>query len=445
MKGIRVDGHQFIDKAIGRGASVIVCETLPDSLLSSFFYILVKDSRAALAQMAANYYGNPTDSLKVIGITGTNGKTSTATLLHRLFSDLGETVGLISTIVYKVGSMSYPSAYTTPDILQLQQLFADMVQEGCEYCFMEVSSHALEQGRVDGVPFSLAIYSNISHDHIDYHGSFQAYINAKKRLFDGLSKDAIALINTDDRHANIMVQNTRGTVKRYAVKRMADYRARVLDNTIEGLLLDIDGWEVWFRLVGRFNAYNLLAVYATALELGFDKEEVLRVLSRMDGVPGRFQLVQAPSGNKRAIVDYAHTPDALKNVLETIREVNSTRGHVITVVGCGGDRDKGKRPKMAKIALDYSHQVILTSDNPRTEKPEDILLDMCKGVPRSAQNKVFVIENRKEAIKMACRLAGTHDVILIAGKGHEDYQEINGVKYPFDDREVVLECFELFS
>lgn len=439
VNGTQTDGHKFIEIAIEKGATAIICEEMPAVLHENVCYIQVKDSAAALGRVAANFYDNPAEKLKVIGITGTNGKTSTATLLWACFNQLGHKSGLISTIKYMIGEEERSSSHTTPDPKQLHRAFAEMWDAGCEYCFMEVSSHALVQKRTEGIPFQLALFTNITHDHLDYHGTFAEYIKAKKLLFDNLDKDIPAIINADDRNALIMVQNCKGQIHRFSLSKNTEYRCRVLENTFEGLLLEINGKEVWFRLVGRFNAYNLLGVFATMKELGIEEETALAVLSAQPGVQGRFEAVYSPEKKITAIVDYAHTPDALKNVLDTITDINQTKGKIITVVGCGGNRDKEKRPKMAEIATEMADSVILTSDNPRFEKANDILADMYVGVSADKKKKVMQIENRKEAIRVAVRLAQAYDIILIAGKGHENYQEIEGVKYPFDDKEIVTE------
>lgn len=443
IKGTQTDGHQFIDKVIQQGATAIVCETLPTSLHPEVTYVQVADSGYALAFIAANFYGNPASKLVLTGITGTNGKTSTATLLWRCFNQMGKKAGLISTISYCVGWEEKHSTHTTPDPKQLHKTFAEMVAAGCTHCFMEVSSHALVQNRTAGLDFNVALFTNITHDHLDYHGTFAAYIKAKKMLFDGLSKSAVAIVNTDDKNGMVMVQNCKATVKKFAVKKLADYHCKVLENTFEGLFLEIEGAQAWFRLVGSFNAYNLLGVYAVMRELGIDQALALQVLSAQPGVNGRFEAIFHPEKQVTAIVDYAHTPDALENVLSTITDINQTRGRILTVVGCGGNRDKAKRPKMAKIAVEMSDYVILTSDNPRNEKPAEILADMQAGVPIEMRRKAMQIENRKEAIGVAVRMANPYDIILVAGKGHETYQEIEGVKHPFDDKEIVNEYLNL--
>ncbi|WNJ20258.1 UDP-N-acetylmuramoyl-L-alanyl-D-glutamate--2,6-diaminopimelate ligase [Pontibacter sp. G13] len=442
VSGTQVDGHTFIDKSIEQGAAAVVCEQLPEQLSDQVVYVVVEKSQAALGQLCANFYGNPVQDLVLVGITGTNGKSTTVTLLHQLFNMLGLRSGLISTIRYMVGNEEFPSSHTTPDPKQLHRLFAEMKEAGCEYCFMEVSSHSLIQDRVEGIPFKVGAFTNITHDHLDYHGTFKAYIAAKKLLFDGLGPDSVAIINVDDKHGQVMVQNTQATVKTFAQKRMADYRVRMLENSFEGLLLEIDGMETWFKLLGSFNAYNLVMVYAIARELGLERDEVLRTLSNLEGVDGRFQVLRS-SGNKLGIVDYAHTPDALQNVLGTIQDINKGSQQVITVVGCGGNRDKAKRPKMAQIATNLSDKVVLTSDNPRNEPPAQILDDMMAGVPEGSKRKVLRIEDRTEGIRTACLLANPGDIILVAGKGHEDYQEIQGKKIPFDDRKILLEQLNL--
>jgi UDP-N-acetylmuramoyl-L-alanyl-D-glutamate--2,6-diaminopimelate ligase len=441
IEGTQVDGHQFIEKAIQQGAIAILAQRLPEALPAHVTAVVVADSQKELAGLYDRYYGHPLRQLRVIGVTGTNGKSTSVTLLHRLFNRMGYMSGLISTIEYKVGEEGYPSTHTTPDPGQLFRLFAEMAEVGCEYCFMEVSSHALVQRRVEGIPFAMGLFTNITHDHLDYHGSFKAYIQAKKMLFDALGKDAIALVNLDDKNGRVMVQNTAAKVKTFGLQRRGDYHGRVVENTLEGLLMDIGGEQVWFRLLGHFNAYNLLMVFAAAVELGLEKREVLQALSGLDRIPGRFEVIKSPDGKRTGIVDYAHTPDALKNVLDTIRSIQVDGEGLITVVGCGGDRDREKRPVMAHLAAKRSDRVVLTSDNPRTEDPEAILDEMWEGVPLSLRRKVLRIENRREAIRTAVALAQPQDVVLVAGKGHEAYQEIQGVKYPFDDREELQGLF----
>ncbi len=437
VRGTHVDGHAFIEKAIAQGAAAIVAETLPAVLHPGVTYLQVDDSASALGWMAANRYGHPSRRLRLVGVTGTNGKTTTATLLYELFKALGYKTGLLSTIENKIGDTVIPSTHTTPDALSINQLLADMAQAGCDYAFMEVSSHAADQRRIDGLEFAGAIFTNITHDHLDYHKTFQAYITAKKRFFDILPRTAFALINIDDKRGEVMIQNTAAKAYRYSLHAMADFRARVLDNGIGGLHLSINGQQVHTRLIGEFNAYNLLAVYATATLLGQDSTETLVALSQLRAAEGRFDYLQDPARNIAAIVDYAHTPDALEKVLDTILQLRKGNSRIITVVGCGGDRDRAKRPEMAKVACRLSDQVILTSDNPRTEPPAQILADMQAGIPAEAVRKTLTLEDRRTAIQTACRMATDGDIILVAGKGHEKYQEINGVKYPFDDKEIL--------
>ena len=444
IRGTRVDGHSFIPGAIDDGATVIVCEELPLELKEGVTYIAVKNSSEALSTIAANYYGNPAGKMKLVGVTGTNGKTTVTTLLYNLFRALGYKTGLVSTVVNRINDQTADATHTTPDALSLNQLFSDMVEAGCTHCFMEVSSHAIDQGRVAGVPFSGAVFTNISHDHLDYHKTFDAYIEEKKKLFDNLSSDAFALVNVDDKRGRIMLQNTKASKHTFALRSVAEFKARLLTNSLEGLELDIDGKQAWFRLMGDFNAYNLLAAYGTAVLLEEEADEVITQLTLTQGAPGRFEQVLSDTGII-ALVDYAHTPDALQNVLETITEFRTGNEKVITVVGCGGDRDKGKRPLMASIACKFSDRVIFTSDNPRTEDPIEILKDMEAGVSPSDFKKTTTIADREEAIKNACLQAERGDIILVAGKGHENYQEINGVKYPFDDKEVLGRMLNLLT
>jgi UDP-N-acetylmuramoyl-L-alanyl-D-glutamate--2,6-diaminopimelate ligase len=438
VNGTSSDGHQFIPDAINAGAVAVVCEKIPENPEGNTTYILVNDSSYAKAVIASNFYGNPSSKLNLIGVTGTNGKTTTVTLLHQLFEKLGYQAGLISTIRNKVHDKPLPTTHTTPDPVQLNELLARMVEEGCTHCFMEVSSHAVIQQRVSGLSFRGGIFTNLTHDHLDYHKTFDAYLKAKKTFFDELPAAAFALINKDDRNGKMMVQNTKAVVSTYSMQTMADFRCRILENQFQGLHLSIDGTECWFRLIGNFNAYNLLAVYATAVLLGEEQENALTKLSLCEPVDGRFNYIRTTDGIT-AIVDYAHTPDALQNVLETIHSIRSQKQKIITVVGAGGNRDTAKRPVMATIACTLSDRVILTSDNPRFEEPEAILEDMKKGIEAKFAARVLVIENREEAIKTACALAQPGDIILVAGKGHETYQEIKGVKYPFDDKTVLKE------
>lgn len=439
VAGTNVDGHQFIEKTIQQGAVAIVCEELPEKLHEGITYVKVKSSAAALGIIAANFYDNPSNELTLVGVTGTNGKTTTATLLHQLFIQLGYKAGLLSTVVNKIGKVEIPSTHTTPNAVELNKLLREMVNEGCSYCFMEVSSHAIHQHRVTGVEFAGGVFTNISHDHLDYHKTFDEYIKAKKMFFDMLPESAFALVNKDDKNGLVMVQNTKAKKYTFALKSMADFNARVLENGFSGMLLQIDNNEVWTKLIGGFNVYNLLCIYGVAVLLHQEKLNVLTTISQLESVAGRFQYIKSPT-NISGIVDYAHTPDALQNVLRTISEIRTNNETVITVVGCGGDRDKTKRPLMAQIACEYSNKVILTSDNPRSENPEQIINDMKAGVEPQHYKKVLSITNREEAIKTACMLAESNDIILVAGKGHEKYQEINGEKFPFDDLEVLKEA-----
>ncbi|MFD0792624.1 UDP-N-acetylmuramoyl-L-alanyl-D-glutamate--2,6-diaminopimelate ligase [Mucilaginibacter litoreus] len=441
VKGTAVDGHDYIDQAIKDGAIAIVCEELPAHTAAAVDFLMVADSAKALGTIAANFYENPSTNLKLVGVTGTNGKTTIATLLYKLFSDLGYKCGLLSTVENQINGKIIPSTHTTPDPVALNKLLADMVDEGCDYCFMEVSSHAVSQHRIEGLKFSGAIFSNLTHDHLDYHKTFDSYLKAKKAFFDKLPKNAFALTNVDDKNGNVMLQNTSAHKKSYGLKSMADYRARIIENQFSGLLLNIDGEEVWFKLVGTFNAYNLLAVYSAAMLLEQDKAKVLVSLSKLTGAEGRFEYITAPN-KVIGIVDYAHTPDAVQNVLSTIHDIRNSNEKVITVIGCGGDRDKTKRPVMAKVACEWSDKVILTSDNPRTEDPSQIIKDMEEGVDPAFKRHTLSIADRREAIKTACMLAKPGDIILLAGKGHEKYQEINGVKNHFDDMEELSEQFK---
>jgi len=441
VKGTKTDGHLYIDKVLKLGVKAIVCENLPEELSEDVTYVKVKDSSEALGWIASNYYDNPSSKLKLVGITGTNGKTTTVTLLHGLFRELGYNVGMLSTVCNMINEEIIPSTHTTPDAIQLNALLNMMVESGCSYCFIEVSSHAIVQHRVTGLDFSGGIFSNITHDHLDYHKTFEEYLTAKKKFFDNLSSRAFALSNADDRNGNVMLQNTKASKYTYGLKNPADFKGKIIENGFSGLQMNVDGIDTWFKLVGSFNAYNLLGIYATATLLGEDKSEVLRILSKSEAVEGRFDCIRSDNGII-AIIDYAHTPDALQNVLSTIQTVREGNEDVLTVVGCGGDRDAAKRPVMAQIACEKSNKVILTSDNPRSEDPETIIEEMMKGVDIIAKKKVLCIVNRKEAIKTACALAKPGDIVLVAGKGHEKYQDIKGVKHPFDDKQVVKEIFE---
>lgn len=442
VSGTVVDGHQFIEQTIDDGAVAIICEEFPKEIRENVTYVKVKSSSEALGVVASNFYDNPSTEIKLVGVTGTNGKTTTATLLHDLFINLGYKSGLLSTVVNKIGTKNLASTHTTPDAIQLNALLRKMINDGCEYCFMEVSSHAIHQNRIAGLSFTGAVFTNISHDHLDYHKTFKEYILAKKMFFDHLPETAFALVNKDDKNGTVMMQNTVASKYTYALKSMADYSCKVLESDFSGMLLNIDSSEVWTKLIGGFNAYNLLAIYATAIQLKQDKLDVLRVMSSLVSVDGRFEYVKSEN-NVAGIVDYAHTPDALKNVLKTISDIRTGNEKVITLVGCGGDRDKEKRPVMAKIACELSDQIILTSDNPRSENPDDIIKDMRQGVEAIHFKKVLAITNREEAIRTACSLSENGDIILVAGKGHEKYQEINGEKLPFDDMQILRETFEL--
>lgn len=441
IRGSVSDGHAFIEKAINLGAVAIVCDTIPVVVVTGVTYIQVKDTNEALAFLASNYYGNPSQNLKLVGVTGTNGKTTIASLLYQLFKKAGYKVGLLSTVKIMVDDNEYKATHTTPDSLTINYYLAEMNTMGVEYCFMEVSSHGIHQKRTDGLQFAGGVFTNLSHDHLDYHPTFAEYRDVKKSFFDHLPKTAFALTNVDDKNGTVMLQNSAARKLTYALKSYADYKAQILENQLAGLLLKINDNEVWVRLIGTFNAYNLLAIFGTAVELGLDKLEVLRLLSELESVSGRFQFIVS-NDKITAIVDYAHTPDALENVLNTINDIRTNNEQLITVVGCGGDRDKAKRPIMAHIASSMSNKVIITSDNPRTEDPIDIISEMEKGVEPQNQKKTLSIVDRKQAIKTACQLAGANDIILIAGKGHETYQEINGVRHDFDDLKIVKELLE---
>ena len=439
--GTLVDGHQFIISAIEKGAGVIVCEKLPKKLDATVTYVVVDNSSRAMGLIAAAYYQHPSKKLKLVGVTGTNGKTTVATLLSNLFQELGYKVGLLSTVENKINNTVIPSTHTTPDSITINELLLDMIAANCDYCFMEVSSHAIVQERIAGLSFTGGIFTNISHDHLDFHQTFEEYIKAKKYFFDQLPASAFALTNSDDKRGAVMLQNTKAHAKTYALQSMATFKAKIIENQFSGLFLNIDAEEVWFKMVGSFNAYNLLAVYATAMLLDQDKTRVLTILSTLSGAEGRFDYTIAPNG-VIGIVDYAHTPDAIKNVLQTIANIRKGNETVIAIVGCGGDRDKTKRPIMAEVACKLSDKVILTSDNPRTEDPAAILKEMEAGVPISLKKKTITIQDRKEAIRTACHLAKSGDIILLAGKGHEKYQEINGIKFPFDDKQIFSEIME---
>ncbi|MSP68815.1 MAG: UDP-N-acetylmuramoyl-L-alanyl-D-glutamate--2,6-diaminopimelate ligase [Bacteroidetes bacterium] len=438
VRGTQSDGHDFIDKAISLGAVAIVCEEFPKEIIDRITYAKVVDSSLALGIIASNFYDNPSSSLKLIGVTGTNGKTTTVTLLFQLFRAMGLKAGMLTTVRNMINSEEIPSTHTTPDAVELNTLLRRMVDAGCKYAFMEVSSHSVVQKRIAGLEFSGGVFSNITHDHLDYHKTFDEYIKAKKTFFDQLPKSAFALVNKDDVNGIIMVQNTKALKRSYSISSLADFNCRVLENQFSGLQLNMDNVELWSKLIGSFNAYNLLAVYSTAILLGQDKMNVLMTISTLDSVEGRFEYVRSDSGIT-GIVDYAHSPDALKNVLSTIKDIRSGNEQVITVVGCGGDRDSAKRPIMSRIACDLSDRVILTSDNPRSEDPESILKQMQNGIEKQNTKKTLSIVDRREAIRTAVALARPGDIVLVAGKGHEKYQEVNGVKYPFDDMGVLKE------
>lgn len=441
MKGTQVDGHKFIDKAIALGATAILLEDMPETLEDKVTYVQVKSTEEDAGKVATLFYGDPSKKLKLVGVTGTNGKTTIATLLYEMFREFGYKVGLLSTVCNYIDDKAIPADHTTPDPIELNRLLGDMVAEGCEYAFMECSSHAIHQRRISGLDFTGAIFTNLTRDHLDYHKTFENYRNAKKMFFDDLSKNAFAITNADDKNGMIMVQNTKATIKTYSIKRMADFRAKILECHFEGMYLEIDGKEVGVQFIGKFNVSNLLAVYGAAVMLGKKPEDILVALSTLKSVNGRLEPIQSPEGYT-AIVDYAHTPDALENVLAAIHEVLDTKGgHIITVCGAGGHRDKGKRPLMAQEAVKQSDTVILTSDNPRDEDPQAIINDMLAGLDTKQKKKVLNIVDRKEAIRTAAMMAKKGDVILVAGKGHENYQEINGAKHHFDDHEVIREIF----
>jgi UDP-N-acetylmuramoyl-L-alanyl-D-glutamate--2,6-diaminopimelate ligase len=441
IRGTISDGHDYIEKAIQLGAVAIVCDTFPETIANGVTYIQVKDTNSALAIMAANYFGNPSQNLKLVGITGTNGKTTIASLLYQLFKKAGYKVGLLSTVKILVDDVEYKATHTTPDSITINQYLKEMIDAGVEYCFMEVSSHGIHQKRTEALHFAGGIFTNLSHDHLDYHPTFAEYRDVKKSFFDNLPKTAFALSNIDDKNGQVMLQNTVAKKCTYALKSYADYKTQILESQLSGLLLKINGHEVWVKLIGTFNAYNLLAIYGTAVELGLESLEVLRLMSELESVSGRFQYIVSTT-NITAIVDYAHTPDALENVLKTINDIRTKNEQLITVVGCGGNRDKSKRPIMGGIAAELSDKAILTSDNPRNEEPEAIIDEMEKGVAPQNYKRILSITDRKQAIKTACQLAQPNDIILIAGKGHETYQEIKGIRHDFDDMKIVKELLD---
>jgi UDP-N-acetylmuramoyl-L-alanyl-D-glutamate--2,6-diaminopimelate ligase len=441
IRGTLSDGHDYIQKAIQLGATAIICDTLPENIEKGITYIRVKDTNSALAFMAANYFESPSEKLKLVGVTGTNGKTTIASLLFQLFQKAGFKVGLLSTVKIMVDETEYKATHTTPDSITINHYLNEMIEAGVTYCFMEVSSHGIHQKRTEALHFAGGVFTNLSHDHLDYHATFAEYRDVKKSFFDSLPKTAFALSNIDDKNGTVMLQNTVARKFTYALKTYADFKAQILESQLSGLLLKVNDNEVWVKLIGTFNAYNILAIYGTAIELGLDSLEALRLLSDLESVSGRFQYIVS-EGNITAIVDYAHTPDALENVLKTIDDIRTKNEQLITVIGCGGNRDKAKRPIMAQIAANLSEKVILTSDNPRNEDPEAILNEMEAGIEAHNYKKVLRITDRKQAIKTACQLAQSNDIILIAGKGHETYQEINGVRHHFDDMETVKEILE---
>jgi UDP-N-acetylmuramoyl-L-alanyl-D-glutamate--2,6-diaminopimelate ligase len=445
VKGVAVDGHQFIAKAIEQGATAIVCEELPAQKNDAITFVQTSDSAEAAGLIAHNFYDQPSTKMKLVGVTGTNGKTTIATLLYKLFGCLGYKCGLVSTVENKIGDETIPATHTTPDAISLNALLKQMVDEGCSHVFMEVSSHAVHQRRIAGLEFAGALFSNITHDHLDYHKTFDEYIKAKKAFFDGLPSSAFAITNIDDKRGAVMQQNTAAKKLSYSLRSIADFKGKILENGLTGLVMTINDQEVHFRLIGEFNAYNLLAVYGAAVSLGEDKNQVLQCLSDTTGAEGRFDYIISTKEKIMGIVDYAHTPDALINVLSTIKKLRRGDEQIITVVGCGGDRDKTKRPIMGEVACTHSDKVIFTSDNPRTEDPLQILADMETGLSSAAKRKFVSIPDRKQAIKTAINMANKEDIVLIAGKGHEKYQDINGVKHHFDDKEVVKEMFELLD
>lgn len=444
MKGTLSDGHSFINSAIEKGAKVIVCEEFPERLQDKVTFIKVADSSKSLGQLASNFYGNPSEKLTLIGITGTNGKTSVATLLYDIFEILGFKSALISTVEYKIAGEIIPSTHTTPDVIRLNQMLAKAVEVGCEYAIMEVSSHGIHQNRTEGLHFKMAGFTNITHDHLDYHKTFAEYLKTKKRFFDELNPEAIAITNIDDKNGSVILQNTKAKKKSYALKTLADYHGKILEGDFNGMLLNFNGKEFWTTLTGNFNVYNLLLAFAMTVECGFEESDILKALSQLKRVKGRFETFKS-EGGIFFIVDYAHTPDALDNILDSINQIRTKNERLITVFGCGGDRDHAKRPEMGKIASRKSTLAIITSDNPRTENPEAIIKEIEAGIEPQYFSKYTTIPDRKDAIKMAIKFAEPKDIVLVAGKGHEDYQEINGVKYHFDDKETLLELAKLMS
>ncbi|MCW3160761.1 UDP-N-acetylmuramoyl-L-alanyl-D-glutamate--2,6-diaminopimelate ligase [Chryseobacterium oryctis] len=444
MRGTVVDGHSFIASSIEKGAKAIICEEFPENIIENITYVKVKDPSKALGQLASNFYGNPSEKLKLIGVTGTNGKTSVSTLLFDVFKNLGYDSALLSTVEIRVGDKVIPATHTTPDVITINKILAQAVEEGCEFAFMEVSSHGIVQNRIEGLHFKIAGFTNLTHDHLDYHKTFEEYLKAKKRFFDGLEDTAVAITNVDDKNGNVMLQNTKAKKKSYALKTMADYHGKLLEVDFNGMLLNFNGKEFWTTLTGKFNVYNLLLVFGIASELGFEQDEILQAISKLKRVSGRFETFKS-DGGIFFIVDYAHTPDALENILDSINDIRTKNERLITVFGCGGDRDHSKRPEMGNIATKKSTLAIITSDNPRTEDPSSIIKEIEAGVEPQNFSKYTSIPDRKEAIKMAIKFAEPKDIVLVAGKGHETYQEINGVKHHFDDKEVINELWKLMS
>ncbi|SDI70393.1 UDP-N-acetylmuramoyl-L-alanyl-D-glutamate--2,6-diaminopimelate ligase [Chryseobacterium jejuense] len=444
IRGTVVDGHSFISSSIEKGATTIVCEEFPETLAENVTYIKVKDSAKTLGHLASNFYGNPSKRLKLIGVTGTNGKTSVSTLLFDVFKNLGYDSALLSTVEIRIGEEIIPATHTTPDVITINRILAEAVEKGCEFAFMEVSSHGIAQNRIEGLHFKVAGFTNLTHDHLDYHKTFEEYLKTKKRFFDELEDTAIAITNVDDKNGNVMLQNTKATKKSYALKTMADYHGKLLEVDFNGMLLNFNGKEFWTTLTGKFNVYNLLLVFGIAEELGFEQAEILQAISQLKRVSGRFETMKS-DGGIFFIVDYAHTPDALENILDSINDIRTKNERLITVFGCGGDRDHSKRPEMGNIATKKSTLAIITSDNPRTEDPGQIIKEIEAGVEPQNFSKYTSIPDRKEAIKMAIKFAEPKDIILVAGKGHENYQEINGVKHHFDDKEVINELWKLMS
>ena len=444
IKGTLVDGHQYIPSAIEKGAKAIVCEVLPEQKEEGIIYIKVENSSKVLGLLASNFYGNPSEKLTLVGITGTNGKTSVSTLLFDIFKKMGYSSVLISTVEYRIGDEVFPSTHTTPDIITLNKILSKAVEQGCQYAFMEVSSHGIHQGRIDGLNFRIAGFTNITHDHLDYHKTFLEYLNTKKRFFDELPQTAVAITNIDDKNGLVMLQNTKAKKKTYAVKTLADYHGKLLELDFNGMLLDFNRKEFWTTLTGKFNVYNLLLVFAIVRELGFEENEILTTISQLKRVNGRFEVLKS-QGGIIFVVDYAHTPDALENILDSINEIRTKNERLITIFGCGGDRDREKRPEMGKVATRKSTLAIITSDNPRTEDPAQIIKEIEAGVESQNFSKYITIPDRKEAIKMAIKFAESKDIVLVAGKGHETYQEINGVRHHFDDKETILELVNIMG